>query len=180
MKESPYIYDVTFDTSGAVTQGDDGNVIITGFDASSDSIVLRGGYGSSQSTAAYADGGTSNVDIASNISGDTVITLGNTNDKTGTITLKGVSDSSTVSLKSINQPADSGSPTVDLSSGTVTAAAAGEIFEYSVNFLNGVPVFSTCSCSAIIFFVPRLTPSQNIFGCRAEEKTPVLKIEALK
>ena len=133
-----YIYDVTFDTSGAVTQGDDGNVIITGFDASSDSIVLRGGYGSSQSTAAYADGGTSNVDIASNISGDTVITLGSDNDKTSTITLKGVSD--TVSLKSINQPADSGSPTVDLSSGTVTAAAAGEIFEYSVDFLNGVPV----------------------------------------
>ena len=29
---------------------------------------------------------------------------------------------------------------MDLSSGTVTAAAAGEIFEYSVEFLNGVPV----------------------------------------
>ena len=135
-----YIYDVTFDSSGSVTEANDGNVIITGFDASADSIVLRGGYGSASSTAAYADGGTSNVDIASNISGDTVITLGSDNDKTGTITLKGVSDASTVSLKSINQPADSGSPTVDLSSGTVAAAAAGEIFEYSVDFLNGVPV----------------------------------------
>ena len=107
--------------------------------------MLRGGYGSSDSTTAYVTGGTTNVDKASTIDGDTVITLGSTNDKTYTITLKGVSDSSSVNVSSINQLADSGAPKIDLSSGAVTAAAAGEIFEYSVKFINGVPIRNTTS-----------------------------------
>ena len=78
--------------------------------------------------------------MASNIDGDTVITLGNDNDNTGSITLKGVSDSSSVIINSVDEAADSGAPVVDLSSGNVSAAAAGEIFEYSVKFINGVPV----------------------------------------
>jgi hypothetical protein len=51
-----------------------------------------------------------------------------------------VSDSSTVTLNSEDGSADAGAPKVDLSSGTVTAASEGEIFEYSVKFINGVPV----------------------------------------
>ena len=35
---------------------------------------------------------------------------------------------------------DAGSSRIDLSSGSVASSSAGEIFEYSVKFLNGVPV----------------------------------------
>ena len=66
--------------------------------------------------------------------------LGILNDNTGSITLKGVSDSSSVSLSAIDEAADDGRPVVDLSSGSVTAAEAGEVFEYSVKFINGIPV----------------------------------------
>ena len=131
-----YLYDVTFSSSGSVTSASDGNVIITGFDASSDNITLRGAGAPSSFTA----GGSSNVDVASDINGDTVITLGSDNNATGSITLKGVSDSSTIVINSVDEAADAGSPKIDLSSGTVVAADAGEIFEYSVKFLNGVPV----------------------------------------
>ena len=129
-----FIYDVSFAASGSVTSASDGNVIISDFDASNDVLVLRG----TGAPSSFTSGGSSNVDVATNIDGDTVITLGNDNDSTGSITLKGVSDS--VTINTSTDAADAGAPTVDLSSGTVTAADAGEIFEYSVKFLNGVPV----------------------------------------
>ena len=131
-----YLYDVTFSSSGSVTSASDGNVIITGFDASSDNITLRG----AGAPASFTSGGASNVDVASDINGDTIITLGSDNNATGSITLKGISDSSTIVINSVDEAADAGSPKIDLSSGTVVAADAGEIFEYSVKFLNGVPV----------------------------------------
>jgi len=37
-----YLYDVTFASGGSVTSASDGNVIISGFDASNDVLVLRG------------------------------------------------------------------------------------------------------------------------------------------
>ena len=129
-----FIYDVSFAASGSVTSASDGNVIISDFDASNDVLVLRG----TGAPSSFTSGGSSNVDVATNIDGDTVITLGSDNDSTGSITLKGVSDS--VTINTSTDAADAGAPTVDLSSGTVTAADAGEIFEYSVKFLNGVPV----------------------------------------
>ncbi len=129
-----FIYDVSFATNGSVTSASDGNVIISGFDASNDVLVLRG----TGAPASFASGGTSNVDVATNIDGDTVISLGSNNDSTGTITLKGVSGDVTINTSS--DAADAGAPKVDLSSGTVAASDAGEIFEYSVKFLNGVPV----------------------------------------
>ena len=129
-----FIYDVSFAASGSVTSASDGNVIISDFDASNDVLVLRG----TGAPSSFTSGGSSNVDVATNIDGDTVITLGSDNDSTGSITLKGVSDSITINTST--DAADAGAPTVDLSSGTLTAADAGEIFEYSVKFLNGVPV----------------------------------------
>ena len=80
------------------------------------------------------------MDVASDINGNTVISLGNDNDNTGTITLTGVSDSSSVVIKTVDEAADAGRPVTDLSSGSVTATDAGEVFEYSVRFENGVPV----------------------------------------
>ena len=130
-----YLYDVTF-SNGSVVSGDDGNVIITDFDSANDTITLRG----SGAPSSFTSGGSSNVDVASTIDGDTVITLGSDNNKTGSITLKGVSDSSSVTLNSVDEAADAGAPVVDLSSGSVSASEAGEIFEYSVKFINGVPV----------------------------------------
>ena len=129
-----FIYDVSFSASGSVSSASDGNVIISDFDANNDVLVLRG----TGAPSSFTSGGSSNVDVATNIDGDTVITLGSDNDSTGTITLKGVSDGVTINTSS--DAADAGAPKVDLSSGTVTAADAGEIFEYSVKFLNGVPV----------------------------------------
>ena len=129
-----FIYDVSFAASGSVSSASDGNVIISDFDANNDVLVLRG----TGAPSSFTSGGSSNVDVATNIDGDTVITLGSDNDSTGTITLKGVSDGVTINTSS--DAADAGAPKVDLSSGTVTAADAGEIFEYSVKFLNGVPV----------------------------------------
>ena len=90
--------------------------------------------------SSFTSGGSSNVDVASDINGDTIVTLGSDNDATGTITLKGVSDSSTVVINTSDEAADAGSPVIDLSSGSVASSSAGEIFEYSVKFLNGVPV----------------------------------------
>jgi len=131
-----YIYDVTFAASGSVTSAQDGNVIISDFDASNDVLVLRG----TGAPSTFTSGGSSNVDVASDINGDTIVTLGSDNDATGNITLKGVSDSSSVVINTANEAADAGSPRIDLSSGSVTSSSAGEIFEYSVKFLNGVPV----------------------------------------
>jgi hypothetical protein len=54
--------------------------------------------------------------------------------------LKGVSDSSSVVINTSTDAADAGSPKIDLSNGSVASSSAGEIFEYSVKFLNGVPV----------------------------------------
>ena len=131
-----YLYDVTFAASGSVTSAQDGNVIISDFDASNDVLVLRG----TGAPSAFTSGGSSNVDVASDINGDTIVTLGSDNDATGTITLKGVSDSSSVVINTADEAADAGSPRIDLSSGSVASSSAGEIFEYSVKFLNGVPV----------------------------------------
>jgi hypothetical protein len=131
-----YLYDVTFAASGSVTSAADGNVIISDFDASNDVLVLRG----TGAPSAFTSGGSSNVDVASDINGDTIVTLGSDNDSTGTITLKGVSDSSSVVINTVDEAADAGSPVIDLSSGSVASSSAGEIFEYSVKFLNGVPV----------------------------------------
>ena len=130
-----YLYDVTF-SGGGVVSGDDGNVIITDFDASNDTITLRG----SGAPSSFTSGGSSNVDVASTIDGDTVITIGSDNNNTGSITLKGVSDSSSVTVAALDEAADAGRPVVDLSSGSVSASDAGEVFEYSVKFINGVPV----------------------------------------
>ena len=131
-----YLYDVTFAASGSVTSAQDGNVIISNFDANNDILVLRG----TGAPATFTPGGSSNVDVASDINGDVIVTLGSDNDATGTITLKGVSDSSSVVINTADEAADAGSPRIDLSSGSVTSSSAGEIFEYSVKFLNGVPV----------------------------------------
>ena len=131
-----YLYDVTFAASGSVTSAQDGNVIISDFDASNDVLVLRG----TGAPSSFTSGGSSNVDVASDINGDTIVTLGSDNDATGTITLKGVSDSSTVVINTADEAADAGSPVIDLSSGSVASSSAGEIFEFSVKFLNGVPV----------------------------------------
>ena len=131
-----YIYDVNFASSGSVTSASDGNVIISDFDSGNDVLVLRG----AGAPASFTSGGSTNVDVASDINGDTIVTLGSDNDATGTITLKGVSDSSSVVINTSTDAADAGSPVVDLSSGSVTSTSAGEIFEYSVKFLNGVPV----------------------------------------
>jgi hypothetical protein len=131
-----YLYDVTFASGGSVTSVSDGNVIISGFDASNDVLVLRG----ASAPATFTSGGSSNVDVASDINGDTIVTLGSDNDSTGTITLKGVSDSSSVVINTSTDAADAGSPKVDLTNGSVTSTSVGEIFEYSVKFLNGLPV----------------------------------------
>ena len=133
-----YLYDVTFGSNGSVTSADDGNVFISDFDAANDSIVLRG----TGAPASFSSGGNSNVDVVSDINGNTVITLGSQNDSTYSITLNGVSDSSSVSITTADEEADEGSPKVDLSSGTVEASSDGEVFEYSVKFANGVPVAS--------------------------------------
>ena len=85
-----YIYDVNFASSGSVTSASDGNVIISDFDSSNDVLVLRG----AGAPTSFTSGGSTNVDVASDINGDTIVTLGSDNDATGTITLKGVSDSS--------------------------------------------------------------------------------------
>ena len=138
-----YLYDVTFSSNGSsVLSSLDGNVTIADFDPASDVIVLRGAgsSGAAGSPADFSTGGASNVDVASDINGNTIISLGNDNDNTGTITLSGVSDSSSVVLKTVDEAADAGRPVTDLSSGSVTATDAGEIFEYSVKFENGVPV----------------------------------------
>ena len=131
-----YLYDVSFSSGGSVISSADGNVIITDFDTANDVITLRG----TGAPASFTSGGSSNVDVASDINGDTIITLGSDNNATGSITLKGVSDSSSVVINTVDEAADTGSPKIDLSSGTVNAEDAGEIFEYSVKFLNGVPV----------------------------------------
>ena len=131
-----YLYDVTFAASGSVTSAQDGNVIISDFDASNDVLVLRG----TGAPSTFTSGGSSNVDVASDINGDTIVTLGSDNDATGSITLKGVSDSSSVVINTADEAADAGSSRIDLSSGSVASSSAGEIFEYSVKFLNGVPV----------------------------------------
>jgi len=131
-----YLYDVTFAASGSVTSAQDGNVIISDFDANNDVLVLRG----TGAPSTFTSGGSSNVDVASDINGDTIVTLGSDNDATGTITLKGVSESSSVVINTADEAADAGSPRIDLSSGSVASSSAGEIFEYSVKFLNGVPV----------------------------------------
>ena len=131
-----YLYDVTFSASGSVTSAQDGNVIISDFDASNDVLVLRG----TGAPSTFTSGGSSNVDVASDINGDTIVTLGSDNDATGSITLKGVSDSSSVVINTADEAADAGPSKIDLSSGSVTSSSAGEIFEYSVKFLNGVPV----------------------------------------
>ena len=138
-----YLYDVTFSSNGSsVLSSLDGNVTIADFDPASDVIVLRGAgsSGAAGSPADFSTGGTSNVDVASDINGNTIISLGNDNDNTGTITLTGVSDSSSVVIKTVDEAADAGRPVIDLSSGSVTATDAGEVFEYSVRFENGVPV----------------------------------------
>jgi len=138
-----YLYDVTFSSNGSsVLSSLDGNVTIADFDPASDVIVLRGAgsAGAAGSPTDFSAGGTSNVDVASDINGNTVITLGNDNDNTGTITLTGVSDSSSVVIKTVDEAADAGRPVTDLSTGSVTATDAGEVFEYSVRFENGVPV----------------------------------------
>ena len=101
-----YLYDVTFAASGSVTSAQDGNVIISDFDASNDVLVLRG----TGAPTSFTSGGSSNVDVASDINGDTIVTLGSDNDATGTITLKGVSDSSTVVINTADEAADAGSP----------------------------------------------------------------------
>ena len=67
-----YIYDVSFASDGAVTKTADGNVIISNFDAANDTITLRG----AGAPASFTSEG-SNVDIASDINGNTIITLGN-------------------------------------------------------------------------------------------------------
>ena len=131
-----FLYDVSFAASGSVTSASDGNVIISDFDASNDVLVLRG----AGAPATFTSGGTTNVDVASDINGDTIVTLGSDNDSTGTITLKGVSDSSSVVINTSTDAADAGSPKIDLSNGSVASSSAGEIFEHSVKFLNGVPV----------------------------------------
>ena len=131
-----YLYDVTFAASGSVTSAQDGNVIISDFDSSNDVLVLRG----TGAPSTFTSGGSSNVDVASDINGDTIVTLGSDNDATGSITLKGVSDSSSVVINTADEAADAGPPKIDLSSGSVASSSAGEIFEYSVKFLNGVPV----------------------------------------
>ena len=131
-----YIYDVNFASSGSVTSAIDGNVIISDFDSSNDVLVLRG----AGAPTSFTSGGSTNVDVASDINGDTIVTLGSDNDATGTITLKGVSDSSSVVINTSTDAADAGSPVVDLSNGSVASTSAGEIFEYSVKFLNGAPV----------------------------------------
>ena len=133
-----YLYDVTFGSNGSVTSADDGNVFISDFDVANDSIVLRG----TGAPASFSSGGNSNVDVVSDINGNTVITLGSQNDFTYSITLNGVSDYSSVSITTADEEADEGSPKVDLSSGTVEASSDGEVFEYSVKFANGVPVAS--------------------------------------
>jgi hypothetical protein len=131
-----FLYDVNFASDGSVTSAADGNVFISGFDAANDSVVLRG----TGAPSSFSSGGSSNVDIVSTIDGDTTISLGNDNDSTGTITLTGVSDSSSVTVTVLDEAAYAGSPKVDLSSGSVASTSAGEIFEYSVKFENGVPV----------------------------------------
>ena len=154
-----FIYDVNFATSGSVTSAVDGNVIISDFDTNNDVLVLRG----SGAPSSFTSGGSSNVDVASTIDGDTVISLGSDNDSTGTITLKGVSGDVTINTSS--DAADAGAPVVDLSSGNVAAADAGEIFEYSIKFLNGVPV--------------AIDGDVNISGFDAEVDKIVLKSETL-
>jgi hypothetical protein len=131
-----FLYDVSFASDGSVTSVSDGNVFISDFDPANDTIALRG----TGAPSSFTSGGSSNVDIVSTIDGDTTISLGSDNDATGTITLTGVSDASLVTVTTLDEAADAGSPKVDLSSGSVASTSAGEIFEYSVKFENGVPV----------------------------------------
>ena len=141
-----FTFDVSFDGTSVV--GLDSDVTITGFDANSDSIVLRGS-GAESSFAASSLLTASGVDVSSSaIDNNTVIYFSpNSSGSSSSITIEGVVDGdlSTISLSAKDgsandSTASSSTGGIDLSSGTVAATSSADAFVYEIKFIDGSPV----------------------------------------
>ena len=140
-----FIIDVSFDGTSVVSLDNDS--IITGFDASNDSILLRGSGASSSFDAAALLGSTGVEVQQSTIDNNTVIYFSpNSSNASASITLAGILDGD---LSSISVSAEEGSANdssastpggTDLSSGTVAATDSADAFVYEVKFVDGAPV----------------------------------------
>ena len=140
-----FIVDVSFDGTSVVSLDNDS--IITGFDASNDSILLRGSGASSSFDAAALLGSTGVEVQQSTIDNNTVIYFSpNSSNASASITLAGILDGD---LSSISVSAEEGSANdssastpggTDLSSGTVAATDSADAFVYEVKFVDGAPV----------------------------------------
>jgi len=140
-----FSFDVSFDGTSVV--GLDSDVTITGFDAASDSIVLRGtGADSSFTSSSLLT--SSGVDVTpSTIDNNTVIYFSpNSAGSSSSITIEGIVDGD---LSSITMSAQEGSANdsssastggIDLSSGTATATSSADAFVYEIKFVDGAPV----------------------------------------
>ena len=140
-----FTFDVSFDGTSVV--GLDSDVTITGFDAASDSIVLRGA-GADASFNASSLLTASGVDVSpSSINNNTVIYFSpNSSGTSSSITIEGVVDGdlSTITMSaaegSANDSSSSSTGGTDLSSGTATATSADDAFVYEIKFVDGAPV----------------------------------------
>ena len=140
-----FIIDVSFDGTSVVSLDNDS--IITGFDASNDSILLRGSGASSSFDAAALLGSTGVEVQQSTIDNNTVIYFSpNSSNASASITLAGILDGD---LSSISVSAEEGSANdssastpggTDLSSGTVAATDSADAYVYEVKFVDGAPV----------------------------------------
>ena len=140
-----FIIDVSFDGTSVVSLDNDS--IITGFDVSNDSILLRGSGASSSFDAAALLGSTGVEVQQSTIDNNTVIYFSpNSSNASASITLAGILDGD---LSSISVSAEEGSANdssastpggTDLSSGTVAATDSADAFVYEVKFVDGAPV----------------------------------------
>ena len=140
-----FIIDVSFDGTSVVSLDNDS--IITGFDPSNDTILLRGS-GAPASFDAAALVGSTGVEVQqSTIDNNTVIYFSpNSSNASASITLTGVLDGD---LSSISVSAEDGSANdssastpggTDLSSGTVAATDSADAFVYEIKFVDGSPV----------------------------------------
>ena len=140
-----FIIDVSFDGTSVVSLDNDS--IITGFDPSNDTILLRGS-GAPASFDAAALVGSTGVEVQqSTIDNNTVIYFSpNSSNASASITLAGVLDGD---LSSISVSAEDGSANdstastpggTDLSSGTVAATDSADAFVYEIKFVDGSPV----------------------------------------
>jgi len=140
-----FIIDVSFDGTSVVSLDNDS--IITGFDASNDTILLRGTGAPSAFDAAALVGSTGVEVQQSTIDNNTVIYFSpNSSNASASITLAGVLDgdlsSITVSAEegSANDSSASAPGGTDLTSGSVAASDSADAFVYEIKFVDGSPV----------------------------------------